>query len=69
MEPGGVTATSELREMIQWSLKSLQVLHRQKITWRRFFPNIAGENNQTQRHFMEEAFRKQGLIYAYNAKN
>lgn len=31
--------------------------------------NIPEENNQTQRHFMEETLRKQGLIYAYKARD
>lgn len=30
--------------------------------------NITEENNQTLRHFMEEALRKQRLIYAYKAR-
>jgi len=65
MELGGVTSTSEDREMIQQDLKSLQILYRQRITVKfnleKVQASIPGENNQTHRCFMKDALRKQGL--------
>lgn len=65
MELGGVTTTSEDREMIQQDLKSLQILYRQRITVKfnleKVQANIPGENNQTHRYSMKEALRKKGL--------